>query len=343
MRRRQIDPSLLEGEELDRWYRRPFDEVEAEREADRVARYDAFFAPADKERSSDLGAAKRSDDSARSPGEGWQEARVVIRPPGPTTATSGVRIGIPAPLADIPDAAPSGGFFDSHRPIPNPTLGPAYITDLPSPLNVVTPKLGGWFELGDGTLVKGADEVERIYAEQQRLMNGVVDQEPPAQVRTADRFRDGFIPTVEQIEEGQREKDSTCHPYGGWERDPGFKTNFPRSQRYETQIGRAPGLDYVVRNPGDSPVRFDGCAVWDPRHPLLEAKGPGYANIIKFAGRSPASSGFAIKTQSQAKRQANAARGRLTEWHVAEPEAAPYFAGVLGPYPSMHVVQTPAR
>lgn len=33
MRQRQIDPGLLEGEELDRWYRRSFDEMEAEHEA----------------------------------------------------------------------------------------------------------------------------------------------------------------------------------------------------------------------------------------------------------------------------------------------------------------------
>jgi hypothetical protein len=192
-------------------------------------------------------------------------------------------------------------------------------------------------------LVKGVDEVERIHAEQQRRMRGEEDPEPAAQVRAADRFGDGFIPGANQLEKGQREEDATCHPYGGWERDPGFSTNSKLSQRYETQITRAPGLDYVVRNPGQNPVKFDGCAVWDPRHQLLEAKGPGYAGLIEWSGRSPGVRRFRDESENQARRQAGAAGGRATEWHVAEPEAVPYFAGVLGPYPSIRLRQTPAR
>lgn len=274
--------------------------------------------------------------------DGWREAKVAVRPP-PLTAPGGVRIGVPPPAAGAPNVAPRGGFFDSNVPVPNPTLGPAYITDLPSPLNVVTPRLGQWFELGDGTLVKGVDEVERIHAEQQRRMGGADDPEPVAQVRTADRFRDGVIPRADQLEKGQREEDATCHPYGGWERDSSFPKYPLRSQRYETQITRAPGLDYVVRNPGEGPVKFDGCAVWDPRRQLLEAKGPGYASLADWWHRSPGNSQVRAKSESQARRQAGAARGRPTEWHVAEPQALPYFAEVLAPYPSIHLQQTPAK
>ena len=41
-----------------------------------------------------------------------------------------------------------------------------------------------------------------------------------------------------------------------------------RTKRYEKQITRAPGLDYVVRIPGRPAVKFDGCGVWDPKRPL---------------------------------------------------------------------------
>lgn len=79
----------------------------------------------------------------------------------------------------------------------------------------MTPKLGGWFELGDGSLVKGADEVERIHGEQQRRIRGEDGPEPAAKVRSADRFQDGFVPRADQIAKGEREKDATCHPFGG--------------------------------------------------------------------------------------------------------------------------------
>jgi len=186
----------------------------------------------------------------------------------------GARIGAPPPAGGLAVPEPAGGFFDTHRVVPNPTFGPAYITDLPRPLNQVTPRPGQWFELGDGTLVKGADEIERLHAEHQRLMQGEEDPEPPSRVHSADRFRDGSIPSLAQLERDQREYDATCHPYGGWERDPSYPTNSERSRRYETQITRAPGLDYVVRNPGERPVKFDGCAVWDPKPSFSKLKAP---------------------------------------------------------------------
>ncbi|MBR7618714.1 hypothetical protein JKL49_04870 [Phenylobacterium sp. 20VBR1] len=74
-------------------------------------------------------------------------------------------------------------------------------------------------------------------------MRGEDEPEPPAHVSSADRFKDGVIPQASQIAKGQREKDATCHPNGGWERDAGFDRCAPWTRRYETQIGRAPGLD----------------------------------------------------------------------------------------------------
>lgn len=343
MLQRKIDPGLLEGEALRRWYRRSSDEIEGEREAARMDRYNAFFAMSDEAQASDSVGTDQPSGSASGHGAGWREARVSIAPLPPTLRPGGLRIGVPPPAGGVPGSVPAGGFFDTHQPVPNPALGPAYITDLPSPLNLVTPKAGDWFELGDGTLVRGVDEVERIRAEQDRRLRGAGESEPEARVRTADRFRDGTIPRVDQFEKGQREKDATCHPYGGWERDPSFSGNSRRSQQYETQITRAPGLDYVVRNPGEKAMRFDGCAVLDPKRQLLEAKGPGYAGLFRWSRRSLPMSGLAGKTESQARRQAGAARGRTTEWHVAEPGAVPYFADILSAYPSLRLRQTPAK
>ena len=343
MRQREIDPSLLDGEELDRWYRRSSNEIAAERQSDRAGRYKAFFAGLNEV--AEPRPVEMDVSSQRTPGSalGWTEARVVVRPMAPMAppraAPGGPRIGSPPATANAPTDFPRGGFFDAHSAIPNPTLGPIYITDLPAPLNAVTPRLGGWFELGDGRLVHGVDEVERTYAEQQRHMRGEVDVEPSARVHAADRFADGVIPRAEQIAKGQREEDATCHPNGGWELDPGFQTNSLRSQLYETQITRAPGLDYVVRNPGSAPVKYDGCAVWDPKRPLLEAKGPGYAGLVKGPPR-PWQSGLRKGLEGQARRQANAALGKPVEWYVAEPPAVPYFEGVTAPYSLIEVLQT---
>ncbi|WP_304175926.1 hypothetical protein [Phenylobacterium aquaticum] len=343
MRQSHTDPSLLDGEDLVGWYRRPVDQIEADRAARRANRYKAFFANQD-----DLGpkpstAANTSDSAAPESSLGWTEARVAVLPAPPVAAPGGVRIGVSPAAAGAPDAAPRGGFFDTHRPIPNPALGPIYISDLPSPLNAVTPRVGNWFELGDGKLVRGVDDVERIYAEQQRRLRGEDEPEPAAQVSSADRFKDGVIPQASQIEKGQREKDATCHPNGGWERDAGFGSYAPWTRRYETQIGRAPGLDYVVRNPGAKPVKFDGCAVWDPRHQLLEAKGPGYEGLIQRAGRSWFLGSLLKGLEGQAGRQANAALGKPVEWYVAEPDAVPFFKGVTAPYPPLKVLQEAPR
>jgi hypothetical protein len=94
---------------------------------------------------------------------------------------------------------------------------------------------------------------------------------------------------------------------------------------YEAQITHAPGLDYVVRTPGQNAVKFDGCAVWDPNRQLLEAKGLGYVALHKNATEYGFYGSIRDKDINQAQRQANAADGRPVEWHVAE-------EGALGHY-----------
>ncbi|MCA6255923.1 MAG: helix-turn-helix domain-containing protein [Phenylobacterium sp.] len=127
----------------------------------------------------------------------------------------------------------------------------------------------------------GADEVERLFTEQQLRLSGEIKPEPSVQVHSDDRFHDGAIPRTEQLAKRESEIGPTCHVNGGWARGPTFSRYKAWTQDYEDQITRAPGLDYVVRNPFEKPVRFDGCAVWDSRRPLLEAKGPGHEALIE--------------------------------------------------------------
>ena len=220
-----------------------------------------------------------------------------------------------------PIGAPASGFFGQHTYLN--TLG-GYYTDLPSPLNIVQATPTGWWDIGDGRRVQ-SDEVERIYAEQKRRLKGQDDAEPVGRLRVVDRLADGQIPRAYQVEKGERELDPTCAPYGGWERDPNFASYSDRTKRYETQITHAPGLDYVVRNPGEKPVKFDGCDVWDPEHPLLEAKGPGYAPLLPKAKQWNFYDGMFKAASGQAGRQARSAPDRPIEWHIAEPGAFRFF------------------
>jgi hypothetical protein len=355
-----IDPSDLDGDDLVNWYRRSPADVEAEREAARQDQYDAFV--------SSIGGASAApsvqpEDGRANPqapqgtggptvgeagpheGEaGLVEARyfrpMVMEPPPVMEPPSGPLVG---PQIDARGMAPVGpprsSFFGRHDF--NTAVG-GYFTDLPSPLNVVTPGTpsGSWWQLSDGSRAT-ADEVNRIYAEQQRRLKGQDDMPPAAQVHVVDKLKDGYIPQASQVAKGDRELDPTCHPYGGWERDPGFDSYSRRTQNYEAQITRAPGLDYVVRNPGEGPVKFDGCAVWDPQHPLLEAKGPGYAPLLPKAKQWGFYDGILGKAVSQANRQAAAAPSQPIEWHVAEPGAFTFFQDATGgTRPPIRVQQT---
>jgi hypothetical protein len=298
---RMIDPSELDADDLASCYQRSPAEVDAEREAVRQEQYDAFVKSIDA--ASELqggaavqppgpayGAAQRSSDNwvggeiGSSDGDTGLTAARYFRPFAPPVMgpPSGLRVG---PSLDArgapPIGAPASSFFGRHDY--SDALG-GYYTDLPSPLNFVTSTPTGWWEIGDGRRVQ-TDEVERIYAEQRRRLKGEDTTEPAARVRTVDKWKDGQIPRATQVEKDERELDPTCAPNGGWERDPNFENYPDHTKRYETQVTHAPGLDYVVRNPGQSPVRFDGCAVWDPQHPLIEAKGPGYAALLPRARR----------------------------------------------------------
>lgn len=366
MEKRVVDPAELEGDALDSWYRRPADVIEAARRAYYQREYDAFFggepAPGEGVARDGAGAGLRdliwlSDgdnrwramDASEPSGATPVLEDVRYRPPGapvrPAAPPSGPRVGPPIDRTVLPPVG-GGGFFSKYSPIPNPNLGPAYITREPAPFNSVVPRLNGWFQLGDGTLVRGADEVEALYAEQQARLSGDDEAEPLATVASADRFKDGVIPSASQLEKRQRERDATCHVYGGWEREAEFH-NVKRSKDYEAQVTRAPGLDYVVRVPGKRPVKFDGCAVWDERRQLLEAKGEGYASLFKnaAASRSPTFLKFLVgRTASQAQRQNGVAGGRPVDWHVAEDGAVDAFERLVeAPGRSLKVVYDPPR
>ena len=181
MRQYRPDPSRLEGEALDLWYRRSQAEIRAEREAARRAQYDAFFGRADP-----MSDAAPEDDAPSAPSSNViQFARVGPITTAPAVIPTGARpiLGVPPVTGREPAPGDRGGFFATYPVLPNPVLGPAYVTDLPKPLNLVTPRVGDWFELGDGRLVRGADEVERLFVEQQLRMSGEDKPEPPARVQ----------------------------------------------------------------------------------------------------------------------------------------------------------------
>lgn len=242
--------------------------------------------------------------------------------------------GVPVEGAPRTPGAP-GSFFGTHSiDYVNPTV--------PAPLNHVEPSgvMANYYVLGDGS-IESADEIERIYAEQKRRARGQDEFEPASRVHAANKFKDGaFIPRADQLAKGERELDVTCHPNGGWELDPHFKRYSQRTQRYETQISRARGLDYVVRIPGEKPVKFDGCAIWDPRHPLLEAKGPGYASLLDVARRYGFFKSVRSGPASQSDRQNRAARGRPIDWHYAEAEARGFFEEAVEPRPPITLHHT---
>lgn len=358
---RMLDPSELEGDDLVNWYQRSPAEVDAEREAARQDRYTAFVnsiggasgppddsaaeAPQPAYDTAQTAADSRTgDEDSSSDGDaGFMEAgyfrpfTAPVMPPPP----SGLQVG---PQLDARGGPPTGasasGFFGRHTYLDS--LG-GYYTDLPSPLNIVQATPTGWWDIGDGRRVQ-TGEVERIYAEQRRRLRGQDASEPAARLRVVDKLPDGQVPRPDQVEQGERELDPTCAPYGGWERDANFKNYSDRTKRYETQITHAPGLDYVVRNPGQRPVKFDGCAVWDPRRPLLEAKGPGYAPLLPRSLEWGFYGDMLKGAVDQADRQAQVARGRRIEWHIAEPDAVKFFRDATFPdRPPIVVQQTPAN
>lgn len=84
-----------------------------------------------------------------------------------------------------------------------------------------------------------------------------------------------------------------------------------------------------MRVPGEKAVKFDGCAVWDPRHQLLEAKGRGRAGILDFLARLNRSPKMLETDSEQARRQIAAARGRPLDWHAAEGRYRDALEGAL--------------
>ena len=91
MLRRRVDPGVLEGAELARWYRRSPSEIEAEREAARADRYQTFFSPTTDDGPSRSPQVASAEGPTKSVDGGWTEARVTVRPPAPVVRPGGVR------------------------------------------------------------------------------------------------------------------------------------------------------------------------------------------------------------------------------------------------------------
>lgn len=348
--RKTVDPARLEGEELARWYRRTPAEIEADRAQSQQEAEAAFYRGVGTSEAgphSDLADGEARDDGwgdGPASGRTWVQFdsnryRATDGPPfapirladastfrlPPAVTKTPPRVSAPlGPNAAVPiDGRPSAprprrhGFFSRYTPVPFPDAD-VYVTSLPPPLNVVVPGVGGWFGLGDGSVVNDADELDRVYDEQQRRISVEDEPDPPPYTVPEDKLRDGQVPQAGQIAKGHRELDPTCHPDGGWEVDPNFPKYSKRAQEYQAQIVHTRGIDYVVRPPGGKPVKFDGCAVWDPRHQLLDAKGPRYAALMDSIFGA-----FVFRKLSrQAGRQYEAARGAPIDWHFAERAAA---------------------
>jgi hypothetical protein len=316
---RQVNPAELEGDELETWYRRTPDEIKEERRRGADAAYEEFF------------------------GDGrWQEAKAPGAP-RPAPVRPEVLGGALKPGEPAQSGAP-GSFFGTYVPIPNPRLGPGYVTRLPPPLNRVepSPMQPGRFVLSDGSTVT-ATELERIYAEQAQRVAGQDEERPAARVRRIDRGATGKIPDAATMALDEREDDPSCHPYGGWEREQPDPKRSQRSRDYEAQISRAPGLNYVVRAPDGAAVAFDGCAVWDPRRQLLEAKGTGYAGLVGFMEDNPKYPDFNDEPRHQAERQERVAGRRRVDWHVAEKGAEDFFRKRVEVAPNFKVYHTPPK
>ena len=153
-----------------------------------------------------------------------------------------------------------------------------------------------------------------------------------------------------------RERDDSCAPEGTeghWVafRRGGGEASIGPAMDYQRQINRTPEMpgnlvmEYEVSIPGtDIAVNFDGCAFWDPRHQLLEAK-HGYRDIID------AESGWAASARQalveEATRQSNmAGTSHPVEWHVSEAATERWFEGVVAqgaPGSKFSVVHTSAR
>jgi Restriction endonuclease fold toxin 5 len=59
---------------------------------------------------------------------------------------------------------------------------------------------------------------------------------------------------------------------------------------------------------------------------MLEAKGPGYANMMDASGQWQTWFTSYQAIENQMKNQSRAAGDRMVEWHFAEPEVANYFS-----------------
>ncbi len=152
---------------------------------------------------------------------------------------------------------------------------------------------------------------------------------------------------------GERRRDDTCAPNGT--RGDWVVVNrsmTPEARRYQEQVARTPDLpgklmvEYQVTNlRTERTAMFDGCATWDRRHQLLDAKtNQGlFGQMAKYPALDRAVRGNMI---SEANRQSDAVnRSHPIEWHVANAAAVPLYKRVIGEAtaPTTNVIYTAPR
>jgi hypothetical protein len=104
---------------------------------------------------------------------------------------------------------------------------------------------------------------------------------------------------------------------GEWMQPKPKETLSEAAQRYQTQVTGTPeGWAYGIQGTG-GPVKYDGFR----KGVLLEAKGPGYRDLLKKMYGQPWFEGIE-EMLHQADRQRKAARGIPLHWHFAEREVA---------------------
>jgi hypothetical protein len=120
--------------------------------------------------------------------------------------------------------------------------------------------------------------------------------------------------------------------------DPSAEITAGRSERslaYQEQITGLPrGLEVMLND-----VRFDGCREQDGT--MLEAKGPGYANMMDGSGQWQTWFTSYRAIENQMENQSRAAGDRMVEWHFAEPEVAIYFSKYAEHLENVIVIYTP--
>lgn len=137
----QVNPALLEGEELRRWYQRSPQEIEDERQAAAQARYQAFFYPQQLAASQLLGQSQEATiQQGRAGGSGQPRWAAMGTGAQDTARTTELSLAPPAAIAGL--GAGAADCFTCHGraqppvpfpfPFPMPWPSPPVNRDLPT-------------------------------------------------------------------------------------------------------------------------------------------------------------------------------------------------------------------